>query len=156
MFTKCAENLENGRRLENFSWRLWYREAHFFEDPSLSSASPISFDRKSPPQPIPSPAEELSDLSDSVSSASDLEGHVVDQPHDSPTPNPESHGPARPCLGRRESSSRRQHVKHLSPDSFKSLIESLEPPTAEAEKWKAFKVKRESDESILSAASPTR
>ncbi|EPX74759.1 DUF1752 family protein [Schizosaccharomyces octosporus yFS286] len=27
VFTKCAENLENGRRLENLSWRLWYREA---------------------------------------------------------------------------------------------------------------------------------
>ncbi|WBW72665.1 GATA-like domain protein [Schizosaccharomyces osmophilus] len=26
VFTKCAENLENGRRLENLSWRLWYRE----------------------------------------------------------------------------------------------------------------------------------
>ena len=159
MFTKCAENLENGRRLENFSWRLWYREAHFFEEPSLSSASPISFDREAASQPIPSPAEELSDLEDSVSSAFDLEDerrHVVDQPHDSPTPNPESHGPTRPCLGRRESSSRRQNVKHLSPDSFKSLIESLEPPTAEAEKWKALKTKRESDENILAAALPTQ
>lgn len=26
VFTKCAESLENGRRLENLSWRLWYRE----------------------------------------------------------------------------------------------------------------------------------
>ena len=158
MFTKCAENLENGRRLENFSWRLWYREAHFFDEPSLSSASPIALDRKSASQPVPPPTEEFSDLSDSVSSAYDLEDerHVVDQPHDSPTPNPESHGPTRPCLGRRESSSRRQNVKHLSPDSFKSLIESLEPPTAEAEKWKALKTKRESDENILAAALPTQ
>lgn len=159
MFTKCAENLENGRRLENFSWRLWYREAHFFEDPSLSSASPLSFNKTSTSQPISSPVEELSDFSASVSSASDLEDerrHVVDQPHDSPTPNPESHGPTQPCLGRRESSSRRQTVKHLSPDSFKSLIESLEPPTTEAEKWKALKTKRESDENILAAALPAQ
>jgi hypothetical protein len=65
---------------------------------------------------------------------------VVDQPHDSN--NLESHGPTRPSLTRQESSSRRQNVKHLSPDSFKSLIESLEPPDAEAEKWKTLKAKR--------------
>ncbi|KAI9250495.1 hypothetical protein BDA99DRAFT_209150 [Phascolomyces articulosus] len=27
VFTKCKDNLENGRRLENLSWRLWYRES---------------------------------------------------------------------------------------------------------------------------------
>jgi hypothetical protein len=144
VFTKCAENLENGRRLENFSWRLWYREAHFFEDSATLPASAIPFVPKSTaPQPIPSPPEVLSDLSESVNSASDLDDvhHVVDRPHD----HEESPGPARPCL---ESSPRRQSIKHLSPDSFKYLIESLEPPDAEAEKWKALKVQREIDENI--------
>ncbi|KAI8812874.1 hypothetical protein BJ742DRAFT_556114 [Cladochytrium replicatum] len=28
VFTKCKDNLENGRRLENMSWRLWYRSVH--------------------------------------------------------------------------------------------------------------------------------
>ncbi|KAI8809861.1 hypothetical protein BJ742DRAFT_868129 [Cladochytrium replicatum] len=27
VFTKCKDSLENGRRLENMSWRLWYRTA---------------------------------------------------------------------------------------------------------------------------------
>jgi hypothetical protein len=27
VFSKCKDNLENGRRLENMSWRLWYRES---------------------------------------------------------------------------------------------------------------------------------
>ncbi|KAI8138909.1 hypothetical protein BJV82DRAFT_673251 [Fennellomyces sp. T-0311] len=27
VFSKCKDNLENGRRLENLSWRLWYRES---------------------------------------------------------------------------------------------------------------------------------
>jgi len=153
VFTKCAENLENGRRLENFSWRLWYREAHFFEDPSLPPSKPISFDRKSALQPMPSPPEVLSDLSESVTSASDLEDarHVVDQPQ----ANPQSHAPSRPCLARQESASRRQNVKHLSPDSFKCLIESLEPPNAEAEKWKALKAKRESEENVGALATAT-
>ncbi|KIM40754.1 hypothetical protein M413DRAFT_167377 [Hebeloma cylindrosporum] len=26
LFTKCKESLQEGRRLENISWRLWYRE----------------------------------------------------------------------------------------------------------------------------------
>jgi hypothetical protein len=150
VFTKCAENLENGRRLENFSWRLWYREAHFFEDLSLPPSKPIPFDRKSTPQPIPSPAEVLSDLSESVNSASDLEDtrRVVDQTH----PSSESHAPSRPCLPRQESSSRRQNLKHLSPDSFKCLIENLEPPKAEAEKWKALKAKKEQEENTAAEA----
>lgn len=143
VFTKCAENLENGRRLENFSWRLWYREAHFFDDPSTTVSQPIPFDPKSPSHPqTGSPAEVLSELSSSVGSASDLDDdrqHASDQPHDMAPANNESHAPPRPCLGRRESSSRRQNVKQLSPESFKNLIESLEPPTAAAEKWKALK-----------------
>ncbi|KAJ3055294.1 hypothetical protein HK097_010951 [Rhizophlyctis rosea] len=28
VFSKCKDNLENGRRLENISWRLWYRSSH--------------------------------------------------------------------------------------------------------------------------------
>ena len=146
VFTKCAENLENGRRLENFSWRLWYREAHFFEEPSLPPSKPIPFDRKSGLQPIPSPAEVLSDLSESVNSASDPEETrpVVEQTQTSS----ESHATSRPGLARQESSSRRQNLKHLSPDSFKCLIENLEPPTAEAEKWKALKAKKEQEENI--------
>ncbi|KAI8075716.1 hypothetical protein BDF21DRAFT_300586, partial [Thamnidium elegans] len=27
VFSKCKDSLENGRRLENMSWRLWYRES---------------------------------------------------------------------------------------------------------------------------------
>ncbi|KAF6755375.1 hypothetical protein DFP72DRAFT_1121954 [Ephemerocybe angulata] len=26
LFSKCKESIENGRRLENISWRLWYRD----------------------------------------------------------------------------------------------------------------------------------
>ncbi|KAK9364874.1 hypothetical protein V1509DRAFT_613077 [Lipomyces kononenkoae] len=38
VFSKCAENLENGRRLENLSWRLWNREA-FTVNPSVPAES---------------------------------------------------------------------------------------------------------------------
>lgn len=33
VFTKCKDNLENGRRLENLSWRLWYRETRVSTEP---------------------------------------------------------------------------------------------------------------------------
>ena len=155
MFTKCAENLENGRRLENFSWRLWYREAHFFDNSSPATTSPINFERKPPSQPIPSPPEAVSDLSESVTSASDLgdERHVVDHPHDTTYPsNLGSHALTPSSPARPDSSPRRPNVKHLSPDSFKSLIESLEPPSAEAEKWKALKARRDSGEPTVADA----
>ncbi|KAK7205174.1 hypothetical protein BZA70DRAFT_175340 [Myxozyma melibiosi] len=39
VFSKCAENLENGRRLENLSWRLWNRDHHSSDPvPDLSSS----------------------------------------------------------------------------------------------------------------------
>ncbi|CEH16548.1 Protein of unknown function DUF1752, fungi [Ceraceosorus bombacis] len=33
LFTKCAPSLESGRRLENLSWRLWFREAQLVPEP---------------------------------------------------------------------------------------------------------------------------
>ncbi|KAF5327909.1 hypothetical protein D9619_004025 [Psilocybe cf. subviscida] len=43
LFTKCKESLQDGRRLENISWRLWYRE--------------IMRDGAPPPSSAPSPAD---------------------------------------------------------------------------------------------------
>jgi len=148
VFTKCAQHLENGRRLENISWRLWYQEAHFFDDPSQKKPSPVSFDQKSTTL-LPSPSVAASDRSESVDPAS-TQGHVVDHDITSAVSDTESHANAQPSFTRRESSSRRPSVKHFSTDSFKSLIESLEPPTAELEKWKAQKAtnRRDSDHSV--------
>ncbi|ORZ02218.1 hypothetical protein BCR43DRAFT_519583 [Syncephalastrum racemosum] len=45
VFTKCKDNLENGRRLENMSWRLWYRESNAERDektaPTVRTPIPI-------------------------------------------------------------------------------------------------------------------
>ena len=43
VFTKCKESLQDGRRLENISWRLWYREMK--KDLSLSDRPPQSYDQ---------------------------------------------------------------------------------------------------------------
>ncbi|KAI8907625.1 hypothetical protein DFJ77DRAFT_173013 [Powellomyces hirtus] len=41
VFTKCKDNLENGRRLENISWRLWYRSCHG-HSPEDDDTSPLA------------------------------------------------------------------------------------------------------------------
>ncbi|KDN52060.1 hypothetical protein K437DRAFT_293288 [Tilletiaria anomala UBC 951] len=62
VFTKCAEMLESGRRLENLSWRLWFREAHLVFDPSqahsragssFGSASALPSSMETSPLPTP-------------------------------------------------------------------------------------------------------
>ncbi|KAK9316542.1 hypothetical protein V1522DRAFT_257181 [Lipomyces starkeyi] len=65
VFSKCAENLENGRRLENLSWRLWNREAFVANNAVHSSSKSASC------SPCP-------DLSSSVESASsDQHAHAT-------------------------------------------------------------------------------
>ncbi|CAO3649543.1 unnamed protein product [Cunninghamella echinulata] len=43
VFSKCKNSIENGRRLENLSWRLWYRESslqhHHHHSSSVSTCS---------------------------------------------------------------------------------------------------------------------
>ncbi|KAK9389228.1 hypothetical protein V1515DRAFT_614112 [Lipomyces mesembrius] len=58
VFSKCAENLENGRRLENLSWRLWNREAFVANNGVHSSSKSASC----------SPCPDLSSSVESVSS----------------------------------------------------------------------------------------
>ena len=47
VFTKVKDNLENGRRLENISWRLWYRSAH----PPSGSSLPVDVPALLPSNP---------------------------------------------------------------------------------------------------------
>ncbi|KAI0342850.1 hypothetical protein BDW22DRAFT_159012 [Trametopsis cervina] len=47
VFTKCKQSLKDGRRLENMSWRLWYREMSLAH-PSSESLSPLSSGSSSP------------------------------------------------------------------------------------------------------------
>ncbi|KAI0315872.1 hypothetical protein OF83DRAFT_1245957 [Amylostereum chailletii] len=54
LFTKCKESLKDGRRLENISWRLWYRElaAHHSSPPLSPHSYPASPDYLSDPAPL--------------------------------------------------------------------------------------------------------
>ncbi|KZT67984.1 hypothetical protein DAEQUDRAFT_766748 [Daedalea quercina L-15889] len=59
LFTKCKESLKDGRRLENLSWRLWYREIaaqQTFTSPG--SLSPPFSEKQRSPTPITPISEE--------------------------------------------------------------------------------------------------
>ncbi|CAO3607552.1 unnamed protein product [Cunninghamella blakesleeana] len=43
VFSKCKNSIENGRRLENLSWRLWYRESSSLHSSSSSISSCSTF-----------------------------------------------------------------------------------------------------------------
>ncbi|KAI9926834.1 hypothetical protein ASPWEDRAFT_32670 [Aspergillus wentii DTO 134E9] len=61
VFSKCADYMEEGRRLENLSWRLWTRETFCVEPETTSEASAIPLLR--------SEGGDLPELSASVESA---------------------------------------------------------------------------------------
>jgi hypothetical protein len=71
VFSKCAESLEEGRRLENLSWRLWNRET-FCCEPEEHSATTQRIQKKSRRDP-----DDIPELSASVdSAASDEMEHI--------------------------------------------------------------------------------
>ena len=63
VFSKCAESMEEGRRLENLSWRLWNRETFCCESKPQFLEPPTA-----PRRPL-SQSKEMPELSASVDSA---------------------------------------------------------------------------------------
>ncbi|KAB8235130.1 hypothetical protein ETB97_002645 [Aspergillus alliaceus] len=61
VFSKCADYMEEGRRLENLSWRLWTRETFCVEPATSSDASVLPLLRQETP--------DMPELSASVESA---------------------------------------------------------------------------------------
>ncbi|RXW11370.1 hypothetical protein EST38_g14485 [Candolleomyces aberdarensis] len=72
LFTKCKGSLENGRRLENISWRLWYRDLlgsspawqHQREHPVPEKPDLLSEKPYHPPTPIETAVPADADVSD--------------------------------------------------------------------------------------------
>ncbi|KAA6413236.1 MAG: hypothetical protein FRX48_02980 [Lasallia pustulata] len=66
VFSRCAESMEEGRRLENLSWRIWGRETLCCESqPQLTTTPPIDVSR---PRPGSKDVPELSASVDSLAS----------------------------------------------------------------------------------------
>ncbi|KAK2761765.1 hypothetical protein FQN54_001593 [Arachnomyces sp. PD_36] len=85
VFSKCADYMEEGRRLENLSWRLWNRETFCVEPPKQSTvAVPTTTAASSQTLDVPRPgleSREIPELSASVESAASdtvdrIENHI--------------------------------------------------------------------------------
>ncbi|KAL5001854.1 hypothetical protein BDV10DRAFT_191866 [Aspergillus recurvatus] len=71
VFSKCADFMEEGRRLENLSWRLWTRETFCVEPESSSDTSVLPLLR--------SEAADLPELSASVESAASEQAERIEK-----------------------------------------------------------------------------
>ncbi|KAG4301399.1 hypothetical protein PCANB_002269 [Pneumocystis canis] len=76
VFTKCAENLENGRRLENLSWRLWCKTVFFFIHNTMHDMDGMVFHHSSS-QPLKNKILSVPELSVSVDSTSSFDEHGI-------------------------------------------------------------------------------
>ena len=80
MFSKCADFMEEGRRLENLSWRLWNRETFCVPLELQQQQQPQQKTRR-PSRVRPQDTKELPELSTSVDSAASdtadqIESHI--------------------------------------------------------------------------------
>lgn len=122
VFSKCAGSVEQGRRLENLSWRLWNRETFCCEPNTQASATTsaltitkrFSEGRQSSDMP---------ELSGSVDSLADEE--AVDFYNDDSTSTSAPLDIARPKIVRQDSgaSSRsRGRERHIGPDDLEKMV----------------------------------
>ncbi|EXK23954.1 hypothetical protein FOMG_19299 [Fusarium oxysporum f. sp. melonis 26406] len=117
VFTRCADSVEQGRRLENLSWRLWQREIFVADNEENTVPSTQTL-----PQNIPSESwiPDLPQLSGSVKSL--VNDEVVD--FNSVSAPLEI---ARPRVRRQAScaSTRSKRERHISSDDFEKMIVSI-------------------------------
>jgi hypothetical protein len=114
VFSRCADSVDQGRRLENLSWRLWQREQLVENEHKTTS----NLNTTSLPKPISTDSRlnDLPQLSGSVDSVADdeaVEFTSVSAPLEI----------ARPQILRQDSSTRRD--RHISSDDFEKMIISI-------------------------------
>ncbi|KAA8910053.1 hypothetical protein FN846DRAFT_775652 [Sphaerosporella brunnea] len=138
IFSKCAESIENGRRLENISWRLWNRETFCCDNTNLAPPAPA-------PPTIPinqstrneTYSASMPELSSSVESLSDDELPKIRSVGDSHTPR----------LITSDSSLYRGREKHMTPVNLARILEHM--GASSAEEWKAERQRAQREASSL-------
>ncbi|KAH6647684.1 hypothetical protein BKA67DRAFT_662455 [Truncatella angustata] len=152
LFSRCADSVEQGRRLENLSWRLWNREVQCCAAQTKEQESHAT----SFPKDIPSGyAPEMPQLSGSVDSAIDDDEDAVEfsselEPVDI----------LRPAIVRHDScasSQSRGRERHITSDHLErmvcTIIQETEPNLNPLPEISSPSIEPESDES-QSAFSP--
>ncbi|EXL39311.1 hypothetical protein FOCG_18082 [Fusarium oxysporum f. sp. radicis-lycopersici 26381] len=112
-----TDSVEQGRRLENLSWRLWQRETFVVDNEEKTAPTTQTL-----PQNIPSESRipDLPQLSGRV-------GSLVDEEAVDFTPVPAPLEIARPRVRRQDScaSTRSKRERHISSDDFEKMIVSI-------------------------------
>ncbi|KAK2594047.1 hypothetical protein QQS21_008232 [Conoideocrella luteorostrata] len=119
VFSRCADSVEQGRRLENLSWRLWQREQLVEKShQDITSANTTTTATSALPLIVPSESrlQEVPQLSGSVDSLADdeaVEFTSVSAPLE-----------IRPRIHRLDSSTSKRD-RHISSDDFEKMIVSI-------------------------------
>lgn len=148
VFSRCADSVEQGRRLENLSWRLWNRET-FCCETGETKQQPFSTAATSLPQDIPTTRiPEVPQLSGSVDSVVEEEEAIEFTSESDPVEI------VRPRIVRQDScaSSRsRGRERHITSNHLEkivvSIIQEKEPNLAPLSDSSSPSLEPESDES---------
>lgn len=152
VFSRCADSVDQGRRLENLSWRLWQREQLVENDIKAATPAPSTNNTVSLPQNIATDRlPDVPQLSGSVESIADNDEAVEFTSVSAPLEI------ARPRILRQDSSSRRE--RHISSDDFEKMIMSIvkdkAPLSAPTSSQKLCKPAQTSSPSIQRSGSTT-
>ncbi len=119
VFSRSADSLEQGRRLENLSWRLWQREQLVDNENRLDASTTTN----TLPLPVNSRSQDLPRLSGSVDTL--VDENTTEFISD-PAPLE-----IRPRIHRLDStSSRSRRDRHISSDDFEKMVVSIVKDTA--------------------------
>ncbi|KAH8903170.1 DUF1752-domain-containing protein [Coniochaeta sp. PMI_546] len=118
VFAKCAGSVDQGRRLENLSWRLWTRETICCDETTAPNSTTLP--KQIRQQSRSSPSEDVPELSGSLDSVADEEAVEFY----SETPALEI---ARPRIRRQDScaSSRSRKDRHITSDDLEKMVATI-------------------------------
>lgn len=123
VFSRCAGSLEEGRRLENLSWRLWNREVFCCEPGEANATTPaISITSRDSEGHYNG---EMPELSGSVESLVDEE--AIEFESDSANSTTPPFDIAHPHLLRQDSVNRsRGKERHITPDDLEKMVITIQ------------------------------
>ncbi|KAK8038400.1 hypothetical protein PG994_015167 [Apiospora phragmitis] len=149
VFSRCADSVEQGRRLENLSWRLWNRET------SCCDATEESYNKQTPKDIPDVRIPEVPQLSDSVDSAVNDEEAIESSSESEPMEI------SRPRILRQDSSTSnrsRGREYHITSDHLEkiivSIIQNKEPNLAPLTNMSSPSPEPELDDSRTAYSSP--
>jgi hypothetical protein len=119
VFAKCAGSVQQGRRLENLSWRLWTRETICCDETSTSNSTTLPKQIRQPSRRS-SPSDDVPELSGSLDSVVDEE--AVEFCSETPALDI-----ARPRIRRQDScaSSRSRKERHITSDDLEKMVAGI-------------------------------